>query len=93
MEAADLLENFATYWEKCETVSKPKEAQKQLLAKIVDRIFLYEDRVIAIALHGDYAVVLDGAGFVPSEVVEGIKEKMDATRVNSGCVQYGNDGI
>ena len=92
-EAADLLEHFPTYWEKCETVAKPKEARKQLLAKIVDRVFLYEDKVIAIALHGDFGIVLDSAGCVPSEVVEGLKEKMDTTRVNSSCVRCGNDGI
>lgn len=56
IEAADLLENFAKYWEACATVSNPAEARKQLLAKIVDRVFVYDATVVAISLHGNLYV-------------------------------------
>jgi hypothetical protein len=73
IEAADLLENFSSYWGSCTTVGNPEEARKQLLAKIVDRVFIYDDTVVAIALHGNYAVVLNSAGMAPSEIVEKIQ--------------------
>jgi hypothetical protein len=40
MEAADLVKHFSTYWQRCATVDKPAEARKQLLAKMVDRVFV-----------------------------------------------------
>ena len=96
IEAADLLENFPSYWEACVTVEDPDEARKQLLAKIVDRVFIYDDKVIAIALHGDYAVVLDSAGMAPDEIVE--KMKSETKRGTSdyactSCAQSGSDGL
>ncbi len=91
MEAADLLENFNTYWAKCDDVDKPEQARKQLLAKIVDKVFVWDDLVIAIALHGDFSVVLDNAVLAPSEVVQSLKKKLD-TDSDEICVQYGNDG-
>ena len=95
IEAADLLENFSSYWEACTTVEKPEEARKELLAKIVDRIFIYDDTVIAIALHGDYAVVLDHGEVAPDEIVE--KLRSETTRGTSdeactSCAQSGSDG-
>jgi DNA invertase Pin-like site-specific DNA recombinase len=96
IEAADLLENFSNYWEACMTMENYDEARKQLLAKIVERIFIYDDTVIAIALHGDYSVVLDNAGVAPSELVE--KIKLETTRGTgetacTPCAQSGSDGI
>lgn len=95
IEATDLLENFSSYWEACTTVEKPEEARKELLAKIVDRIFIYDDTVIAIALHGDYAIVLDHGEVAPDEIVE--KLRSETTRGTSdeactSCAQSGSDG-
>jgi hypothetical protein len=75
IEAADLLEIFASYWEACATVENPDEARKQLLAKIVDRIFIYNDAVIAISLYGNYSVVLGSAGMAPDEIVDKIQSE------------------
>ena len=98
MEAADLLANFADYWEGCKEVSNPLEARKQLMAKIVDRVFVYDDKVIAIALHGDFSVVLDDAKLAPHEVLEGLKGEIGgktkgASESDSTCTQSGSDGI
>jgi len=101
IEAADLLENFSAYWEACAMIENPDEARKQLLRKIVDRVFIYDDIVSAIALHGDYAVVLDSAGVAPDELVEQIKsEEKRGTKAKRGtsnyactpCAQNGSDG-
>jgi len=96
IEEADLLENFSSYWEACMTVENPEEARKQLLAKIVDRVFIYDDKVIAIALHGDYAVVLDHGGVAPDEIVEKLKSETaggTSDETCTSCAQSGSDGL
>lgn len=78
------------------TVENPEEARKQLLAKIVDRVFIYDDKVIAIALHGDYAVVLDHGGVAPDEIVEKIKSETAGGTSDETCTssaQSGSDGL
>jgi hypothetical protein len=96
IEAADLLENFSSYWEACENVGDSEEARKQLLAKIIDRVFVYDDRVLAIALHGNYAVVLDNGGMAPSEIVKKIQSETKRGTSNSASTsdaQSGSDGL
>lgn len=51
MESADLLSNFNHYWQECENVGDVLAARQQLVAKIVDCVFVYDDRVIGIVLH------------------------------------------
>ena len=58
IEAADLLGNFSTYWNACDDVDKPDEARHQLVSKIVDRVFVYNNQILGVVLHGDFAVVL-----------------------------------
>jgi hypothetical protein len=95
MEAADLLENFSVYWHGCVKANDPEEARRQLMAKIVDKVFVYDDSVIGVAIHGDFGVVLDSAVLAPHEVVEGLKEEMKkgASDDDSTCTQYGSDGL
>ena len=99
MEAADLLENFRTYWDGCDNVGNPPEARKQLLAKIIDRVFVYDQNVLAVALHGDFSIVLDNGTSAPHEVVEGLKMEINggkekgASDSNSTCTLDGSDGV
>ncbi len=95
MEAADLLENFETYWNACEEMAKPDDAKKQLIAKIVDKVFVYDEQVIGVALHGDFGVVIDSAISAPYEVVEGVRVEMKkgASKKDFGRTHHGNDGI
>ncbi len=58
VEAADLIENFRSYWDQCETVDKPEAARQQLLQKIVERVFVHAGQVLAVVVHGDFGVVL-----------------------------------
>jgi len=60
-EAVDLLANFRAYWEGCATMDHPDEARKQLVDKIVDRIFVDQNKIVGLVLYGDFAVLLDGA--------------------------------
>jgi hypothetical protein len=95
MEAADLLANFEACWEQATQFDNPDEVRKQMLAKIVDRVFVYDQQVVALALHGDFGVILDEGLSVPSEVLE----NMTGTITKSGNIrtnvstQCGSDGI
>ena len=75
-------------------MSRPEEARKQLLAKIVDRVFVYDEHVIAIALHGDFSVVLNHDTLAPNEIVAGLQMeiKKGASEIRFTCTQYGSDG-
>ena len=74
-EAADLIQYFGDYWEGCEEMDNPAEARQQLLQKIVDQVFVYNDQVIAVALHGNFSVVLDtGEDDMPEELASVLKE-------------------
>jgi hypothetical protein len=95
MEAADLLKHFNTYWEQCGQFDKPEEARQQLLAKIIDRVFVYDDRVIAIALHGDFGVILEEEVSIPSDVLEAVEKitKKGGNITENVSTQSGSDGI
>jgi hypothetical protein len=62
------LLHFRVYWNECDQVDEPLEARKQLIAKLVDRVFVYNDKVLATVLYGDFAVVLGDNKTAPSEV-------------------------
>ncbi len=97
MEAADLLEHFTTCWEQCDQLDNPEEARKQLLAKIVDRVFVYDNEVIAVALHGDFGVILGEETYVPAEVLftmsQVIKKGEAISPVTDSITRCGSDGI
>lgn len=44
-EAADLLQTFRVYWEKCAETSEPDKARQQLIGKLVDRVFVEDGRL------------------------------------------------
>ena len=41
VEAEDLLRHFRRHWEACAGEERPEAARKQLLAKIIDKVFIY----------------------------------------------------
>ena len=95
IEAADLIENFQQYWNECENTGNPVEARKQLLAKIIDRVFVHENKVIAIALHGDYNVILDEETAISLEFAEQLRnetESKDGNIPKNVSVHVGSDG-
>jgi len=91
-EAADLIRNFRTYWEQCAETDEPDEARQQLLAKIVEQVIVYDDRVVAIALHGDFNVILDGEESMPVEIAEVLGEKITARHSEITRGRCGSDG-
>ncbi len=77
----------------CGTLDNPDEARKQLITEIADRVFVYDQRVMAIALHGNWEVILDEDLSIPSEVLEqGAEEIKSGNITNSVSTHCGSDG-
>lgn len=94
IEAADLLENFYTYWNACADVDKPDEARYQLVSKIVDRVFVYNDQIIGVVLHGDFAVVLGENTKAPDGNSDAVEwETISQSMARFLRSQCGSDGI
>jgi hypothetical protein len=91
-EAADLIRHFRSYWDQCADMDEPEEARQQLLAKIVDQVFVYDEHVVAIALYGDFNVVLDDEEAMPVEIAEVLGEKIDARHLEMTRSRCGSDG-
>ena len=71
------------------------EARKQLVSKIVDRALVYDDEIVAIVLHGNFAVVLGENKTAPAIVAEAVSEVLtnqgiDTSLDSSKC---GSDGV
>ena len=64
------------------------------MAQIVDRVFVYDDRVIAIALHTDFGVVLDVPDAAPSDIMEAVSWSINenASVPSDTRTQNGSDG-
>ena len=101
-EAYDLITHFETYWQKCEAVDEPEEARQQLMAKVIDRVFVYDERVIAIALPPDFGIVLDMPQAAPTQVLTAVSaasrqpapsENESASVASDTRTQDGSDGI
>jgi hypothetical protein len=94
VEAADLLEHFRTYWDHCAEVEHVAQARQQLLGKIVERVFVDGDRVLAVVIHGDFAIVLGENQTTSAEVADAVREKLDNENVTTMLVrQSGADGV
>jgi hypothetical protein len=50
IEAADLITNFRKYWNGCEAIEELEVARQQLISKIVERVFIYERKAIALII-------------------------------------------
>ena len=92
-EAADLIRHFRDYWDQCAEMGEPDEARQQLLAKIVDQVFVYDEQVVAISLHGDFNVVLDDSDAMPVEIAAILGEKIAARHFRVTRGQCGSDGL
>ncbi|MBN1427479.1 MAG: recombinase family protein [Anaerolineae bacterium] len=71
-EAADLITHFTSYWDQCADVDDPQEARRQLMSKIIDRVFLYNHSVIAVALYPDFGIVLDMPDAAPDQILKAV---------------------
>ena len=90
IEAADLISNFRSYWDQCENLENPLEARKQLLRKIVERVFVHDGQVLAVVLHGDFGVVLGKDDEERASIAGALQIKMATSMPRS---QIGSDGI
>jgi DNA invertase Pin-like site-specific DNA recombinase len=94
IEAADLIANFRKYWDSCESVEEIEVARQQLLSKIVERVFVYDSKVIALALYGDFGVILDKNETASYSVAEAIAGNLLANdQLETDSSHFGIDGI
>lgn len=89
IETADFISNFRSYWDQCENVPNPLEARKQLLRKIVERVFVHDGEVLAVVLHGDFGVVLGKDDEERASIAGTLQIKMATSMPRS---QIGSDG-
>jgi hypothetical protein len=85
-EAADLITHFETYWDQCEEVDDPKEARQQLMSTIIDRVFVYDDRVVALALYSDFGVIMDVPASAPNEVRTAVSQPTEKAQPSTSTV-------
>ena len=55
-------------------------------------MFVYDDHVVATALHGDFNIVLDDEDAMPVEIAEILGEKIDARHSEMMRGRCGSDG-
>jgi hypothetical protein len=75
-EASDLLSNFRIYWNECAAQVNLNEARRQLLDKIVERVFIHNRKVLALVIHGSFAIVLDQHETAPTGIVDAVEEAL-----------------
>jgi hypothetical protein len=94
-EAADLLERFRTYWDGCAELANPLEARKQLITKIVDRVLVYDQSVVAVVLHGQFALVLGKNHTAPVSIADAVAQVLVAQGISTSLdsSKCGSDGV
>ena len=93
-EAADRIKNFGLCWKRCQKLEQPEIALQQLVSKIVEQVFVHEDKVVALALYGDFGVILGKNEIASAMIAKAIEEHLLSDRLttleSSHC---GSDGI
>lgn len=77
-QAADLLRNFQMHWERLEG---DEEGRHELVKLIVERVYVQDDKVVAMTLRSNYHLVLNHNTNGPTEFT-----------VDPSCVTCGSDG-
>ncbi len=72
--------------------SQPDEACQQLLKKIVERVFVYEGRVLAVVVHGDFGVVLGENQKASADIADALEGTLAAEGLDCSRSFDGSDG-
>ena len=93
-EAADILQHFGAYWDACADTDNPAEARKELVSKVVQRVYVENRTVIALVLHGDYAVLLGDKETAHANIASAVQMMLAERRseATSACNRSGDDG-
>ena len=67
-EAADVLQNFSAHWD---ATNGNRETQKELIQLIVARVWVKDERLVAMSLRPNYHITLGLESEKPTEVVVG----------------------
>jgi hypothetical protein len=73
----------------------PLEARLQLVAKIIDRVLVYDDEIIAVVLHGNFAVVLGQNQTAPALVADAVSDVLQTQGITTtlDSSKCGSDGV
>ena len=77
--AADLLENFEAHWE---ATGGDRKEQQRLIQLVVARVWVREEKVVAMSLRPNYHITLGLESEKPTPVTVGNKEDGDQTLVH-----------
>ncbi len=93
-EAADLLEHFRTYWDECCNTPNPLEARQQLVSKVIDRVLVYDEEIVAVVLHGNFAIVLGQNRTAPAMIADAVSEVLASEGITPSLdsSKCGSDG-
>ncbi len=72
-QARLLLTHFAEFWSECASQPDPGEARKQLLKIVVARVIVYDQKVLAVVLEGDFAVIIDDNKTASPGIVDAVR--------------------
>ena len=74
IEAADLLKNFKSYWDSSLGKLDTDKRRQQLMQKVIERVYIYDKQVVAVALYGGFLKIVDGVeDFVPKSILDAIQ--------------------
>ena len=88
-------DGISAYYGDCVAQGNSDEARKQLLDKIVERVFVHNHHVIALVLHGSFGVVLSQNETTPTHVVDAVQQMIlnEEITVKLDDVKRGSDGV
>ncbi len=94
-EAADILRNFRAYWDACADTDNPAEARKELISKVVQRVYVDNRTLVALVLHGDYSVLLGENETAHANIASAVQMVLAERRseATSTCNRNGDDGV
>ncbi len=89
MEAADLLSNFNHYWQECEVVGDVAPARQQLMAKIIDRVFVYDNQESDLAAIAEEITALARQRYQQHESMrQTIRSEFDGDEISTRVALY-----
>ena len=73
ISARDLLHNFLTYWAQCDNEENPDAARQWLIDKVLYRVYVYDQQVIALTLYGGFSIYMCDKSALPPQLITAIE--------------------
>ncbi len=56
------------------SLPNPLEARQQSVSKVIDRVLVYDEEIVAVVLHGNFAIVLGENRTAPAMIADAVSE-------------------